>query len=152
MDADPVVLCSACLYTDWRVRYVFVLDTGLIVMRPRFSDLLVGGVVSYGGDMGAAMLRRWSQSTGTELMSAKKAIYTDWTEIRSMVMTTRQSGRITLELERVDGPSNKLKGDVRSRYDGDLKAPLARFLGDRLVLHIQPQRRLTRHGWDTTSR
>jgi hypothetical protein len=152
MDADPVVLCCACLYTNWLATYVFVLDTGIIVMRPRISDSAVGGLASYTGDPAAAMLRRWSQSTGTELMSARKAVYTDWTEIRSVVMTTGQGGRVTFVIERVDGPSTKLKGNAQSRFDGNLSAPLAHFLGDRFVLHSQPQRRLTRSGSDTTSR
>ena len=134
MDSDPVVLCSACLFIDKGPIYVVVLDTGLIVMRPSFSDELVSVAASYTQDAGEVLLRRWSQSSGVELMSAKKAIYTDWTEIRSAVMTTRSRGRLTLEIERVDGPSTKLKCDGRSRFHGDFANLLAHFLGERLVL------------------
>lgn len=134
MDADPVVLCAACFYTNWRVRYVFVLDTGLVIMRPRLSDLLVGGAASYAGDPGTSMLLRWSRRSGAEVMSVATATYTDWSAIRSVAVTAQSRGKIMLELQEVDGTAVKVKGDARSRFDGSLTAPLERFLNDRFTL------------------
>lgn len=138
-DSDPVVLCTALLYTSWLVRYVYILDTGLVVMRPRWSDLLVAGLATYGGDPGLAMLQRWSGTPASTLLMTHKATYVDWTDIRSAKLTTSSRGRVRFEIERVDGSRRTVKGGAASRYFGNMVEPLAHFLGDRFV-HVQRQK------------
>lgn len=137
-DSDPVVLCASCFYTNWRARYVFVLDTGIIIVRPRLSDLLLGGMAANGGDPGATMLRRWLDRTGAELLAIKRGSYTDWADIRSVRWSTPSRRRLLFAMERVDGTSVTVKGNRNSRFQGQFAVSISRFLGDRLVIEPMP--------------
>jgi hypothetical protein len=132
MDSDPVVLGSACVVNNVRTRYLFLLDSGLVVMRPRWSDHLLGGLAHFAGEIGSVMHQRWARASGTTVMESRRSAFTAWADVRAARSTTRSTGRFTWELARVDGSTIRLKGDARSHVDGDLLALLRHFLGDRL--------------------
>lgn len=115
------------------IRFLFVLNAGLVLKKPSRGERMAAGLNAYTNPQAAMLRKALKGRAPSDLMSDPRSTFLPWHQITSVSVTKTVSRQPKLTIVAADGEERTVKSSVQTEVAGEPYAAMAHFLGERYL-------------------
>ena len=113
------------------IRFLFVLNSGLVLKKPSRGERIAAGLNAYTNPTAAMLRKALKGRAPSDLVSDPRSTFLPWHQTRSVTVTKTVSRQPKIAVVSADGEERTVKSGVQTEVAGEPFAAMAHFLGER---------------------